>query len=395
VIRITRPRALAALLLLAVALPRPAAAQGTVRDVLSFLLTNRSIPTGDFSGDEQAAARTAEAISEFLLVEIATLPITSSAGGFTYRLDPALGTMIRSSDTFGPFLAERSLTIGRGQAAFGLNYQSLSFQDIDGRSLRDGTLVSTASRLGTESTPFDIETVTLRIRTETWTAVANYGVTDRLDVSGAVPVVRVRLDGQRVDTYRGEPLVQAIGAASASGLGDIVVRAKYNVLRGRSGGLAVGMEARLPTGDEENLRGAGKAAFKPRAIGSIETARVGLHGDVGISTGGLARELDYGGAVTVAAASRLTLVAELAGRRLESVGRLTDTVAPHPRLANVSTVRLSSIDQATSRLLSIVGFKWNVGRTWLLSGNLRRPLTSAGLNARWVPTLALDYSIAR
>ena len=34
--------------------PPPAAAQMTITDALSFLLTNRSIPTGDFAGDEVA-----------------------------------------------------------------------------------------------------------------------------------------------------------------------------------------------------------------------------------------------------------------------------------------------------------------------------------------------------
>jgi hypothetical protein len=100
----------------AVGSPRPAFAQQSIGDVLSFLLTNRSIPTDDFSGDEEAAARTSQTISSFLLVELATLPITSSAGGFSYRLDPGLGTMMRSSDSFGPFFAERSLTIGRRQS---------------------------------------------------------------------------------------------------------------------------------------------------------------------------------------------------------------------------------------------------------------------------------------
>ena len=63
------------------------------------------------------------------------------------------------------------------------------------------------------------------------TLTGNYGVTDRFDIGGAIPFVRVSLQGQRVDTYRGRELVQATGSASASGLGDVVVRAKYNVLR--------------------------------------------------------------------------------------------------------------------------------------------------------------------
>src|SRR6188508_1851023 len=96
-----------------VASATPAAAQQTVSEVLSFLLTNRSIPTGDFVQDAQAAAATRDTISTFLLLERATLPVTSSASAFTYRFDTTLGTVVRSSDSFGPFLVERSLTSGR------------------------------------------------------------------------------------------------------------------------------------------------------------------------------------------------------------------------------------------------------------------------------------------
>ena len=45
-------------------------------------------------------------------------------------------------------------------------------------------------------------------------------VTDRLDVGAGVPLVRVTLDGQRVDTYRGQRLVQAVASGLAAGLGD-------------------------------------------------------------------------------------------------------------------------------------------------------------------------------
>ena len=102
-----------------VASATPVAAQQTVSEVLSFLLTNRSIPTGDFVQDARAAAATRDTISTFLLVELATLPVTSSASAFTYRLDRNLGTVVRSSDSFGPFLIEWSLTSGplRGSLA--------------------------------------------------------------------------------------------------------------------------------------------------------------------------------------------------------------------------------------------------------------------------------------
>ena len=370
----------------------PAAAQQSITDVLTFLLTNRSIPTGDFVRDEQAAAETGDIMARFLILDVATLPVSSSSGGFTYRLDPALGVVVRSSDSFGPFFTERSLTAGRSRASLGVGYYSTTFDDLDGRSLRDGTLVSTASTLRGESAPFDIETVALRIRTDTMTLTANYGVTDRFDIGGAIPFLRVSLQGQRVDNYRGRALVQAAGSAAASGIGDAVVRAKYNVLRNGGSGLAVGVETRLPTGREEDLLGSGRASVAPRLIGSYEADRVGVHGEVGYSFGGVSDVLGYAGAVTVVARSRLTIVGELSGLRISGLGRLADTTQPHPGLVGVDTIRLTGIEQTADRIVAVAGFKWNVASTWLLTANVRRPVTSTGLDAGWVPTITFDYS---
>jgi hypothetical protein len=148
----------------------------------------------------------------------------------------------------------------------------------------------------------------------------------------------------------------------------------------------------LPTGDEQNLLGTGEASIKPRVIASLERDRVAVHGDVGYSIGGLSDELVYGGAVTVLGTSRLTLVGEIAGRRLSSAGRLTETTGPHPSLAGVDTIRLTSVDRATERVAGVIGFKWNIAATLLFSANVVKPFTSAGLNARWISTFALDYS---
>jgi hypothetical protein len=382
---------LALLLLLSVSTV-PASAQQTTVDVLSFLLTNRTIITGDFDRDAQAAATTRDTIATFLVQELATLPVSSSSGGFTYRLDSALGTVIRSSDSFGPFYTERSLTAGLNRGSFGVGYQSTLYNSIDGRDLRDGTLVSTAAILRGDVEPFDVETVALRIRTDAMTFTGNYGITDRLDVGVAVPFLRLSLQGERVDTYRGQAFVQATGSASASGLGDIVARAKYNLFRQGASGITIGIETRLPTGDESNLLGAGELSVAPRFIGSVEGDRVGFHGEASYALGGVSQAFGYGAAVTVAAAPRFTLVGEFYGRRVDGLGRLTSTTAPHPRLVGVDTIRLTGVEETTHRMVAIGGFKWNVSGTWIITANVLRPLTDVGLNASWVPTVTFDYS---
>lgn len=379
-----------------VLLPGAAAAQQSVTDILSFLLINRSIATDDAARDEQAAAATRDAMSQFLLVELATLPALSSSSGFTYRLDPELGGIaVRSSESFGPSFVERSLTAGSLRPSFGLAYQDTSFDRIDGRPLDEGTLVATASRLTGEPEPFDVETLTMHLRTRTLTLSTNVGVTDRLDVSAALPFIRLTMNGERTDTLRGTPLVQATARVEASGVGDLVLRAKYNALRRGGTGLAVGLETRVPTGDADNLLGAGEASLKPRIIGSIDGGRASLHTELGYAFGGLSRELDFGGALAVAATPRVTIVGEVLGRRLESGGRLVETVAPHPTLAGIETIRLVGVAEATTRALLVGSVKWNVADTWLVTAGVLRPLTQTGLTAALIPSVTLEYAFTR
>lgn len=385
--------AIVALALGLLAVPaRPACAQQSLTSVLSFLLVNRSVSTGDFEGDQAAAAAARDALVGFLQTELATLPTNSPASGFVYHLDPAVGVPARVSDSFGPFFLERSLTIGSRQAAIGVAFTSASFDAIDGRNLRDGTLVSTASRLVGDVTPFDAETLTLRLRTQTATVSGTYGLGNRFDVSGAVPFVTVSMDGERVDTYRGTSVVQASASASASGLGDVRLRAKYSAIRRGASGLAAELEVRLPTGAEENLLGTGEAVYTPRAIASFEHGWLGVHGSAGYAFSKSADALELSTAFTAVVAPRVTLSAEYIGRRVASGNELVDVVAPHPTLVGVETIRLSAQPFVLNQGSIAGGVRWNPYGRWLVSGNVLHPLTSSGLTARWVASLTIDFS---
>ena len=218
------------------AFPNQARAQ-TLDDALTFLFTNRSVLTNDFVRDQQAALGTRDAVAQMLVTELATLPISPSAGGFTYRLNPELGVPMRSSASFGPFFAERSLTVGARRLSFSLGYQQAVFTRLDDHDVRDGTLVSISSQLRSESTPFDVETVSLSIRNDTSVFSTTVGVTDRLDLALAVPMVRLTLNGERVDTYRGTQNTQAVASAVTSGLGDTQFRAEIQRRARRTGGI--------------------------------------------------------------------------------------------------------------------------------------------------------------
>jgi hypothetical protein len=78
------------------------------------------VQTGDFVKDRAAGEATRVTIARALLLELASLPISTSSGGFTYRFNSTLGTVERVSQTFGPFFIDRAVTTGRGQSSVGV-----------------------------------------------------------------------------------------------------------------------------------------------------------------------------------------------------------------------------------------------------------------------------------
>jgi hypothetical protein len=375
-------------------IPHRASAQATMRDVVDLLVTNQSVQTGDFVKDRDAAQAASDTLARALLVSLSTLPASSSSAGFTYRFNPALGTLERTSTSFGPSFVERAVTSGRGQVALGGTWQYARFTRLDGRHLRDGTLVTTANKFTDEAAPFDEESLTLRMSSTVLTGFATVGVSDHVDIGVAVPFLWVNLEGERVDTYRAAVFTQAQATAETSGVGDVALRAKWHAVDVSGGGLGVIGELRLPTGRDEDLLGAGTASQRLMAIYSIEQGNIGVHGNAGLSWGGISDEFVYGAAVTVAAAPRVTIAGELSGRRLTQGGRLIDSVAAHPTIADVQTLRLAAADESAQVALGGISFKWNVGGAWLLRGSLLAPLTDAGLTSPVRVTLGIDYALA-
>lgn len=374
----------------------PASAQQTTTqqkpvDVISFLVTNQSVQTGDFQKDQAAAAATRDTIARALQVSLATVPIASSSSGFVYRLDPEIGTVSRVSDSFGTFFVERAATSGRGRVSFGASATTASYDDLDGANLRNGTLVTTSNRFTDESAPFDTDTLTLKIRTSTVTIYGSYGITDRLEVGGVVPFVQMDIDGSRLNVYRGQSFLQASGTASASGLADVAFRAKYLLVGTRRAGFAAAGEVRLPTGKEEQLLGAGTAAVRLMGVGSVENARAGAHGNFAVVRGGVSDEVDLGGALSVAASPTVTIAGEVLVRRLSDVRQIKTVAAPHPTIAGVVTQRLATGDTAQTLSSAVTGIKWNAHARMVLTGQVLWRLGQAGLTAPFVPSIALDY----
>ena len=373
----------------------PARAQQPLQEVLSFLLTNQAVATGDFVKDAQSAAITRDTITRSLLNELTTLPLASSSSAFIYRLNPVLGTIDRVSDNFGPFFTERSLTTGRGNASLGITLHSASYDTLDGHELRDGSFVTTANQFRDEPAPFEADTLTLRVDARTVTLLGNVGITDRLDIGAAVPVVALSLEGLRISTYRGARFLQATATATATGLGDVAVRSKLRLIGQRTAAAALIGELRLPAGRKQDLLGSGEVSMRTLVSGSYQPRRFAIDGNVGLAVGGISRELDYRASASLSASQRLTIVGELLGRRIAHLGVIAEGRAPHPTIAGVDTMRLIATGDEKSTAALLAGVKWNAFGAALVNANVSWSLTDRGLRAPFIARVGVDFAFVQ
>jgi len=373
----------------------PARAQQPIQDVISFLLTNQAVVTGDVVKDAESVAITRDTLTRSLLNELTTLPLASSSSAFIYRFNPVLGTIDRASDNFGPFFTERSLTTGRRNASLGITVHVARYDTLDGHDLRDGSFVTTANQFRDEPEPFETDTLTLRLDTRTVTLLGSVGLTDRLDIGGAVPVVSLSLDGLRISTYRGARFLQATATATAVGFGDVAIRSKLRLVGQRLAAAALIGELRLPTGRERDLLGAGEASMRALFSASFQPRRFAIDGNVGVAVGGISRELDYRASASLSVSPRMTIVGELLGRRIADLGVIAEARAPHPTTAGVDTTRLISAGDDTSTAAVLAGLKWNAFGAALMNANVTWSLTDRGLRAPLIARLGVDFAFVR
>ncbi|MCA1586915.1 MAG: hypothetical protein LC791_19805 [Acidobacteria bacterium] len=393
------------------------------------------------------------------LAQLSSFPLGSSTGGLTYSFDSALGTFRRGSDSFGPAFAERALTIGKGRLSAGFNYQRSSYNKFEGLSLDDGSVKfylrhqeccgvggaegpplfgTVPTPDGSRETPFfegDIieAALSLEASSNTVSVFANYGLSDRWDVGIAIPFVQVSLDADVVATIvrlatstnpnihtfePGNP--NALTAAfrqegSANGLGDVVLRTKYRIADVTGGGLAVGADFRLPTGDQDELLGAG-GQTRMYFVASTGRGRFAQHvnigytlaaGDLpdlgltGVGTSAVPDEVGYAAGVELIATPRVTVLGDIVGRTLRNVGRLSvgqETFAFQEPGVPVSPPRTAVFEEFQPRagnlnlVFGAVGVKANVWGDLLVSANVLFPFTDAGLRNRLTTVVGVDFA---
>src|SRR5688572_10465622 len=129
--------------------------------------------------------------STALVSQLVSVPLPSPASGFTFHFDPSLGIFQRTTQSFGPILAERADTIGAGRLSIGTAFQRFTFDTVEGLDLNRVPVVFTHDNAALRGGREDVVTTmnSIDVTVTQFTTFLTLGITDRLDVSVAMPIL--------------------------------------------------------------------------------------------------------------------------------------------------------------------------------------------------------------
>jgi hypothetical protein len=343
----------------------------------------------------------------------------------------------------------------------GFSYQYFNFDKVDGVNLRNfgavfhhefeacpGPPVTCYVNSNGASVPVitqDFISTQNRIdlKVNQFVAVGTFGITSRLDLSVAIPILDVRTDMTSDATIQnientnsaifpqccvhvfsptplpGETLFPQITAngftynnralfrrsSSALGIGDIVFRGKFQALQAEKLGVAVAVDVRVPTGNELNFLGSGTWGLKPFVAFSY-AGRVSPHANLGIQINGnsilagdvttntkaqLPNVINYTAGVDVGVTRRLSLSVDFLGLALQNEKKIVKAASvtdfngvSHPDIATTTaTLNEDSI---------AVGGKFSPFGRLLVTANVLFRVNDAGLHFKPVPLIGLSYT---
>ncbi len=408
--------------------------------VFNTILKDRLILSpGDHKNHYVAAAAEAEsllspALNGLIVSNISSFPLSSTTPGVSF--DFSGGELVAVQEGAGPVFADRATTIGKGRINIGFNatYLDLSrvrgvatdqmrftftHEDVNG----DGILGGPSADGSTEEDIVDV-TMGMNLIAEIFAFYGSWGITKNLDVGVAIPLINIHMYGTAdatINSYTYAKYGQAFhffgGTVdspvletqvpydqTATGIGDVVLRLKYCLLRGSSLDLGALADVRFPTGKEEDFLGSGKldavlalllskkiGEFTPHLNLGYEIRKADFQSDrVVIRAGfdervvrGLTFAADFLGTVDVNPNEAIKLYP---GSVTIVESGTTGQVQRQVRLSNIP-------DASNDNLYNLsAGFKFAPSQEFLVLANILVPLNQAGLRASVAPTIGMSLN---
>ena len=200
-----------------------------------------------------------------------------------------------------------------------------------------------------------------------------------IDVRGVATVNRLATANQPA-IHRfpdGSDTMEVRASDESTGIGDIILRGKWNFLRADRVNLAAAMDLRLPTGDEDELRGLDTVRVSPFFIASANVFGISPHVNLGFDIGDTSKidnEFFYRVGVDWTPHRIITVAVDILGEYI----------------LNNSRVQTNGEPAGSNIINGSVGFKVNVWKNVLLLANTLIRLNDTGLRANFVPFVGLE-----
>jgi hypothetical protein len=342
-----------------------------------------------------------------------TYPVASASSSLTYVYDPASDTFERRTRVLGPIVGDRAETVGKGQIDIDLSYSYVRLKTINGEDLGrlenqssiGGSVVSfpvpggttLADGRFTNFLPVHVQ-ADLTVQAQIFTPAVTYGITPDLDVNLSLPLVWSHLRTQ-VHTEVPDPRLPQFAlnpgdpnamqrdlevSNDAFGPGDLLLRAKYALLRERLVDVAALLGLSLPTGEPRDLQGTGTTRVQPTLIVSrviAERFEPLLNVGVDINADNVDRSIvrwAVGGTAQVY--GPLTGAVVFLGRN--ELSAQSDKIAT-PFFFQIERNDIYDVSLGTRLLL---------GENGIIAANAIVPLNRDGFRANVIPTVEVEYA---
>lgn len=352
-------------------------------------------------------------ITDAIAASAANLPLSATTSGATFRF--VGGLPVRTSSSLGPIFGERAQTLGRGRFVVGAHMTGLNFTSLRGVPLNQITLNFTHDDVPPEGLGQPLrENDVLQVRLDlainvlVTTLFTTWGITDRVDVGLAVPLVHTSMTGRSTGQFfpfgvptshffagdSANPVLTANAATfgSATGVGDIVLRTKWSVRSTEDAGVAVMADARLPTGSDEDLTGSGHFALRGLVLASTKFGDFSPHLNLGYALrGGRNDAVLAGTGFDQPLSDWATLAADVITEWQVGESSLTLPNAVtilHPVERTITPTNIPNMRD--HRVYGSFGMKFRTPGGPIVVANALMPLRRGGLESRFIWTLGLD-----
>jgi len=355
-------------------------------------------------------------LASSITTTVSNIPLSIGSGGATFSF--VEGLPVTTPVSAGPILGERGQTLGRHRMLVGVTVTGGEFYKLRGVPLRSAEINFTHQDVGNPGlgdpqfeTDIFLVRPDFRFKLLATAFTGTYGLTDFLDVGLTVPVIHASLSGQSIARivctappcfhfFAGDATNPQLSdttslRASATGLGDVAVRAKLGITRNRRVALALLGELRLPTGREEDFLGSGEVAFKLVGVASRTWGTFTSHANAGYFARGGKEEND----AVLATIGFDNLVGQIVTMSADLVTQWQVGAQPfnlpgptHFDLPFAADVPLMNVpDVRDNRIDGSFGLKFTNRRGLTGVVNAQFPLRSAGLQGSLIWTLGAQY----